>query len=136
VRWRLDCLPALSAIDGGYSSRDAVIRSVHLAFTDDDDGPVEQDRHRMTSTGSRPRVVLQQVYADRPQHEHRPAASSHGTGGEIMTVEERIRMQVTGQGPVARELARLLADTFTLYRKTQGHRWNNTGPASSRVPRP
>ena len=45
-----------------------------------------------------------------------------------MTIEKTARPEAPAQGMVAHDLARLLADTYTLYLKTHGYHWNVTGP--------
>ena len=45
-----------------------------------------------------------------------------------MTIEEMVRPEVSAHSTVVDDLARLLADTFTLYVKTHGYHWNVTGP--------
>ena len=44
-----------------------------------------------------------------------------------VTIETKVRAQVATD-PVADALARLLADTYTLYLMTHGYHWNVTGP--------
>jgi starvation-inducible DNA-binding protein len=46
-----------------------------------------------------------------------------------MTIETAPTAVVPARERVADELARLLADTSTLYVKTQGYHWNVTGPS-------
>jgi starvation-inducible DNA-binding protein len=45
-----------------------------------------------------------------------------------MMIEQEVQPGTPAQGMVAHDLARLLADTNTLYLKTQGYHWNVTGP--------
>ena len=45
-----------------------------------------------------------------------------------MTIEAMGLPVTPAQGPVVHELSRLLADTYTLYLKTQGFHWNVSGP--------
>ncbi len=45
-----------------------------------------------------------------------------------MAVETSDPVQAAAVSPVADALARLLADTYTLYLKTHGYHWNVTGP--------
>jgi starvation-inducible DNA-binding protein len=45
-----------------------------------------------------------------------------------MTTERTVPPEVPAQGMVAHDLARLLADTYTLYLRTHGYHWNVTGP--------
>jgi starvation-inducible DNA-binding protein len=44
-----------------------------------------------------------------------------------MTIEQEAQPEAPAQGMVAHDLARLLADTYTLYLKTHGYHWNVTG---------
>jgi starvation-inducible DNA-binding protein len=46
-----------------------------------------------------------------------------------MTIETATAAVTPGRARVADELAKLLADTSTLYMKTQGYHWNVTGPS-------
>ena len=43
-------------------------------------------------------------------------------------IEEKDQPTAPAQGLVVHDLARLLADTYTLYLKTQGYHWNVVGP--------
>jgi starvation-inducible DNA-binding protein len=45
-----------------------------------------------------------------------------------MMIEEKDQPTAPAQGLVVHDLARLLADTYTLYLKTQGYHWNVVGP--------
>jgi len=45
-----------------------------------------------------------------------------------MAIHEKVLPEAPAQSLVAHDLARLLADTYTLYLKTQGYHWNVTGP--------
>jgi len=45
-----------------------------------------------------------------------------------MMITDRSRPEAQTRVPVVDELARLLADTYTLYLKTQGYHWNVRGP--------
>jgi starvation-inducible DNA-binding protein len=45
-----------------------------------------------------------------------------------MTIEKTTQPEASAQGMVAHDLARLLADTYTLYLKTHGYYWNVSGP--------
>jgi starvation-inducible DNA-binding protein len=45
-----------------------------------------------------------------------------------MTLAQPVQPEAPAQGMVAHDLARLLADTYTLYLKTHGYHWNVTGP--------
>jgi starvation-inducible DNA-binding protein len=45
-----------------------------------------------------------------------------------LTIEQKVQPDAPAQGMVAHNLARLLADTYTLYLKTHGFHWNVTGP--------
>jgi starvation-inducible DNA-binding protein len=53
-----------------------------------------------------------------------------GVGSEVksMTIEEKRQPEVPAPGLVAQDLARLLADTYTLNLKTHGYHWNVSGP--------
>ena len=44
-----------------------------------------------------------------------------------MTIEQGVQPEAPAVGMVAHDLARLLADTYTLYLKTHGYHWNVTG---------
>ena len=46
--------------------------------------------------------------------------------------QEKDRPEAPAQKLVAHDVARLLADTYTLYLKTQGHHWNVVGRTSAR----
>ena len=43
-------------------------------------------------------------------------------------IEEKDQPTAPAQGLVVHDVARLLADTYTLYLKTQGYHWNVVGP--------
>jgi starvation-inducible DNA-binding protein len=45
-----------------------------------------------------------------------------------MMIEEKDQPTAPAQGLVVHDLARLLADTYTLHLKTQGYHWNVVGP--------
>ena len=70
---------------------------------------------------------------------HRLWLAKHGTtagrpppepddGGDHMTAPTTTRAATGERDAVADGLARLLADTYTLYLKTHGYHWNVTGP--------
>jgi starvation-inducible DNA-binding protein len=45
-----------------------------------------------------------------------------------MMIEEKDQPEAPAQSLVAHDVARLLADTYTLYLKTHGYHWNVVGP--------